>query len=60
MSNTPGISPITPDIEDVRHSGEDGFFGEKGDGNVPDDETDKDGNKDGRVDEDGEGSTLKP
>lgn len=25
MSNTPGISPLTPDIEDVRHSDEDGF-----------------------------------
>ncbi|WP_156420768.1 hypothetical protein [Aureimonas sp. AU22] len=29
MSNTPGISPITPDIEDVRHSDEDGFFGDE-------------------------------
>ncbi|GGE20015.1 hypothetical protein GCM10011390_44100 [Aureimonas endophytica] len=28
MSNTPGISPITPDIEEIRHADEDGFFGE--------------------------------
>lgn len=28
MSNTPGISPITTDIEEVRHSEEDGYFGE--------------------------------
>jgi hypothetical protein len=27
MSNTPGISPITPDIEEVRHSEDDAFVG---------------------------------
>lgn len=30
MSNTPGISPITTDIEEVRHSDGDGFFGDEG------------------------------
>ena len=25
MSNIPGLSPITPDIEDIRHSDDDAF-----------------------------------
>lgn len=45
MSNTPGISPVTTDIENVRHSDEDGFFVDEGDGNVPDVEVDEDDDK---------------
>lgn len=37
MSNTPGISPITPDIEDVRRSEEDDFFGEERDDGASED-----------------------
>ncbi|KQT62598.1 MULTISPECIES: hypothetical protein [unclassified Aureimonas] len=60
MSNVPGISPITTDIEDVRHSDEDGFFGDEGDGNVPDDETDEDDDEARKVIEEGKGRTINP
>ena len=60
MSNVPGISSITPDIEEVRHSDEDGFFGDDGDGNVPDDDTAEDNDRARRVVEEGQGRVFNP
>lgn len=39
MSNIPGISPITPDLEEIRHSDDEAFR----DPTAPDDEGDGDG-----------------
>lgn len=41
MSNTPGISPITPDIEEIGHSDEDGFFGDECEHVIGDEDTEE-------------------
>jgi hypothetical protein len=49
MSEVPGISPITPDAEEVRHSDENVLFGDESYGAVPREESDEDDDEARRV-----------